>query len=432
MSQFFPTSKDLIDLNIRGYIGTPLRNSGGQVFGILCVLFRSPIQPPPSVREIIDIIATKAAAEIERTQIEDKLKRSQSMLAEAMDMAHLANWDYDVLRGTFTFDDRFYALYGTTVDQEGGKQMTAETYTREFVHPGDDDIIFVEIEKAIKTTNPNYESILEHRIIRRDGTIHHILVRIRIIKDAKGQTIKIYGSNQDVTERKGTEIALRQANRQLNLLSGITRHDILNQISIILLLLDLAMIDSPNPSLLKKLQNMESATTAIQSQIEFTRVYQDLGTLEPQWQDLDRIIPRSHVPSTITLTVEVEGLCVFADPMLEKVFFNLLDNSIRHGQEVTRITVSTYQENGALIVVWEDNGVGIAIDEKEKIFERGFGKNSGMGMFLTREILSITRMPIWECGSPGNGARFEFAVPAGKFRFRHDTDTVIERSRCSR
>jgi signal transduction histidine kinase len=107
---------------------------------------------------------------------------------------------------------------------------------------------------------------------------------------------------------------------------------------------------------------------------------------------------------------------LFSDPMLEKVFFNLLDNSIRHGAHVTEIRVSSHTSDGNLVVVWEDNGTGVAADQKKRIFERGVGKNTGLGLFLVREILALTGITITETGEPGKGARFEMTVPHGQYR----------------
>jgi PAS domain S-box-containing protein len=64
VARLFPESRDLREFNIRGYAGTPLRNFEGQVVGILCIMTRNPLNLPPSAREIINIIAVKAAAEI--------------------------------------------------------------------------------------------------------------------------------------------------------------------------------------------------------------------------------------------------------------------------------------------------------------------------------------------------------------------------------
>jgi signal transduction histidine kinase len=69
-------------------------------------------------------------------------------------------------------------------------------------------------------------------------------------------------------------------------------------------------------------------------------------------------------------------------------------------------------------VVCEDDGDGVITVEKEKIFERGFGKNTGLGLALAREILAITGITIRETGEPGKGARFEMTVPNGAWRLQ--------------
>lgn len=112
---------------------------------------------------------------------------------------------------------------------------------------------------------------------------------------------------------------------------------------------------------------------------------------------------------------------VYADPMFSQVFSNLLDNSLRHGERVTRIMLTTHLEEDSLIIRWEDNGAGIPFDQKEQIFERGFGKNNGFGLFLVREVLQITGMSIRETGNFGSGAVFEIIVPKGVYRTMHPT-----------
>ena len=108
---------------------------------------------------------------------------------------------------------------------------------------------------------------------------------------------------------------------------------------------------------------------------------------------------------------------LYADPLLSRVFYNLLVNSLQHGNhQMTKIRLHARQENDSLILVYEDNGVGIPDDEKEKIFEFGYGKRTGFGLFLARELLGYTGMTITETGEPGMGARFEIIVPKGKFR----------------
>jgi signal transduction histidine kinase len=215
--------------------------------------------------------------------------------------------------------------------------------------------------------------------------------------------------------------AFETVNKKLKLLSGITRHDIKNQLLALLGFLGLAKMKTTDPDMLHYIEQEENAAVTIQRQIEFTKSYEEIGVNAPEWQDVSVHINalRSLIPAgKIRLTIAVNGLEVFTDPLLGKVFENLIDNSRRHGGRVRQISFSTMQYGlDYIAIVYEDDGVGVREDEKERIFEKGFGKNTGLGLFLTREILSITGLSIRESGEYGKGARFEIMVPKGKYRF---------------
>ena len=147
----------------------------------------------------------------DRKKVEAELEKNRYFLSEAMDMAQIADWEFDALTGIFTFNDRFYSLYATTAAREGGYHMPAEVYAREFTHPDDKAIVDEEIRNALTSHHPGNFSIREHRIIRRDGEVRWIVVRIRIDKDAQGRIIKTHGANQDITDRKRAEVALRES-----------------------------------------------------------------------------------------------------------------------------------------------------------------------------------------------------------------------------
>jgi signal transduction histidine kinase len=236
---------------------------------------------------------------------------------------------------------------------------------------------------------------------------------------------QLAGRNQDLLETntrlESSQSAYEIANKKLNLLSTITRHDIKNQVTGLLGFLELSKEKTTDPDLLHFIDREESAAQNIQRQIEFTKNYEDIGVRAPQWQDIGirvRALQTLIPPGEITVSVAITGLEVFADPLLEKVFENLIDNSRRHGERVRHISFSTLQYGlDYLALVYEDDGIGVHEADKERIFEKGFGKNTGLGLFLTREILSITGLEIKETGVYGRGVRFEIMVPKGKYRF---------------
>jgi two-component system, cell cycle sensor histidine kinase and response regulator CckA len=147
----------------------------------------------------------------EQKRAEEALIRSEAQLSEALIMAHLGHWEYDVTKDLFTFNDHFYKIFHTTVEQVGGYTMSSEDYARRFVHPDDIVVVANEIRKALEATDPLFSAQLEHRIIYADGEIGYITVRHFVVKDELGRTVATYGVNQDITDRKMAEEALRES-----------------------------------------------------------------------------------------------------------------------------------------------------------------------------------------------------------------------------
>ncbi|MDO8872578.1 MAG: ATP-binding protein [Methanoregula sp.] len=225
--------------------------------------------------------------------------------------------------------------------------------------------------------------------------------------------------NEDIKKRRKLETALETANQKLSLLSQITRHDISNRVFALLAELDLAKDLSSDPRFTESIGNLERTSMAIQDQIMFTKDYGEIGAQAPAWFPVTPLIMSAedqlHSPE-VTITVNCDGVEVFADAMISKVFFNLIHNALRHGEHVTRITFSYTRSGDDLIISCEDNGIGIAQQNKIHIFKKGFGKDSGLGLFLCHEILSITGITIQETGEWEKGARFEIHIPDGGWR----------------
>jgi PAS domain S-box-containing protein len=283
--------------------------------------------------------------------------------------------------------------------------------------------VFVDTEESARMISQLHEQHhvrgVELRCRGKTGVIRSCRFSSSIIM--MGGRPHILSTIEDITERRQAEEALRQANKKLNLLSSITRHDINNQLMTLDGYVTLLHRKIPDPALDSFFSRITKTSNRIDAMIRFTKDYEQVGIHAPLWQDLQTLVNdagKSATLGTIALKNDLPaGMEVFADPLIARVFYNLIDNALRHGEEITRIRFAVEARDGNRIIVCEDDGDGVADAIKERIFDRGFGKNTGFGLFITREVLDITGITINETGVPGTGARFEIAVPEDKYRF---------------
>lgn len=224
----------------------------------------------------------------------------------------------------------------------------------------------------------------------------------------------------ELEERRKAEQALGTANKKLNTLASITRHDLQNLLTAFEGYLILALSDNPGGKLQAYLEKMKSISSTMKKQVAFTRDYQDMGIHAPGWFRIDHLVrsaAQGSYFSGIEIDIRTGTLSVLGDPLIEKAFYNLMENAVRHGDHTTVISVSYEQDIHDIHIIIADNGAGIPDKIKPRIFERGFGKNTGLGLFLTAEILTITGLRITENGREGEGARFVITVPLGQYRF---------------
>jgi PAS domain S-box-containing protein len=275
----------------------------------------------------------------------------------------------------------------------------------------------------------------ELQLKQKEGSGILVALNARVVPDTNGPVAWIDGVAEDVTERKVLEmemhyheeelnryaLALTRANEKLNILSTITRHDILNQLTALSGYLELMGEGPKNPQIQKYIEIEKRIAQTIKKQIQFTKDYHEIGVHSPQWYDVKKTIEAATAPLNIpegTLVADIENISIYADPMLEKVFYNLAENALRYGRELPRIAFSSFLRNDNITIVCEDNGEGVPKEFKEAIFRRQYFKHTGFGLFLSREILGITGLSICETGEPGIGARFEITVPSGYFHIK--------------
>ena len=414
VADLFSESSDIKKFNSRGYIGTPLWNSHGKVIGIFCILSKNPIRKIPGLREIIEIIAVKAASELERSLIEQELKESEEkfsgMVKRSSDLVLIVDRD---MKLTYVSPSST-AVSGYEPDELMGK-------SRDF---GSEIVSLDSLQDFMKAVEGSFRGIstdnLEMQITKKDSSKAYISMNvIPVLREGifKGAQVTIH----DITERKAAEEALKKANTKLSLLSGITRHDIKNQIMALngyVDLLKMQINDSSSDSMFAKIKEISSHITKM---INFTKEYEQIGLLKPIWQNAKNLADNAvadAMPGDVKLTNKIpDNLEIFADPMISKIFYNLIDNAVRHETGVSEITFSAVKNNDNIVIACQDNGTGIDDREKERVFEQGYGKNTGFGLHISREILDITGIEIKEKGEYKKGARFELTVPKVHFRF---------------
>ncbi|MFA5269283.1 MAG: PAS domain S-box protein [Methanoregula sp.] len=239
------------------------------------------------------------------------------------------------------------------------------------------------------------------------------------IRNARGAIIGAVETLENITDRKKSEDALLLASRKLSVLNDITRHDIMNQLMGLRKYFELSKKDVTDTVFLGYIQKEEQAAEVIQWQIDFARTYHDMGTEAPKWQAISAVISsavRQLNLAGIEINVNVGISEIFADPLIEKVFYHLMANSLCHGDHVTHMDYSLREAGDNLILIYGDNGAGITAEEKNHLFRKGSGNHTGLGLFLSKEILSITGITITETGEAGKGVRFEIVVPRGAHR----------------
>jgi two-component system cell cycle sensor histidine kinase/response regulator CckA len=400
---------------------------------------------PIIVTIAFDISARKRA---EKEQENLKLK-----LANAIEMANLGPWEYDVASDLFTFNDHFYKIFGTTARQVGGYTMSPDEYARRFVHPDNFSVVGEATQKAIEATDPHFNLQLEHLILCADGTVGCITVRIFIVKDANGQTVKVYGVNQNITERKRAEERLRKSEEKLarsrkmealGLLAGGVAHDLNNILGGVINYPELMLLNLPKDSELRK-----PLETIQQTGNRAVAIVQDLLTVargvavEKKPLNLNSIISaylgsaehqkllQYHPAVTISFDLDPRLLNIKGSRIhIGKAVMNLVSNAaeaITGNGKVVLSTSNRYIDQplkgyddvhiGEYVVLTvSDNGPGISPDDLNRIFEPFYTKKmmgrsgTGLGLAVVWNVIQDHKGYI-DITTNENGTTFELYFP---------------------
>lgn len=380
----------------------------------------------------------------ERMLAEEKMKKSETQLSVATQLAKLGYWELDIENGMFTFNDHFYSILKTTAEDMGGYNMSAQQYSEKFLHPEDVQLVGDVIRMAIESPDPLYTRHVEHRVIYANGETGYLAVRFYLVKDEQGRTIRTVGANQDITERKKHEIAINNLNEQLNqradeLASSNAELERFAYVASHDLQEPLRMVSSFLQLLEKKYQN-ELDETAIQyinyavdgadrmkrlilDLLEYSRV----GTNQDIQVNTDMSKVVKGVMDIFNTKIEETSARVIIHPMPEikanasqmsQLIQNLVGNGLKYNRSATpELEVGCQEEADAWKFYIKDNGIGIDPKFYNKvfvIFQRLHGRNqfsgTGIGLAICKKIVEKHGGNIWIESAVGKGSTFFFTI----------------------
>ncbi len=384
----------------------------------------------------VDITARKKA--------EAQWERLKAQMTNAVEIAHLGPWEYDVVSDTFTFNDHFYAIFGVAADEVGGYEMSSVEYAKRFVHPEDRYVVSEGIQKAIQTDDPNFKRQLEHRILYADGGIGRLFVQFFIVKDGHGGTVKTYGVNQDITDLRKMEERLQQAQKleSIGNLAGGIAHDFNNILFPIMgmseMLLDDIPVGSPEYGNVQEIFKASKRGSDLVKQILAFSRQSENKKIPVRIQSIVKEIiklSRSTIPSNVEIVQEVQGDCgmVMADPtQLHQIAMNLITNAYHSLDQAEKkiITIALSEielklgdaPTGGLepgryaMMSVSDTGHGIKPEILNKIFEPYFttkeqGKGTGLGLAVVFGIVKTHKGDINVSSKLGRGTTFAVYLP---------------------
>jgi PAS domain S-box-containing protein len=385
--------------------------SGSHAVGIILEDISDMKRYQHELEERIRERTAKLQVEVEQhKQAEEALRENEAVLRSMLDATQV---------GVGLLVDRvFRKVNNSFCDITGYPEKELTGRNTRFLYTDDEEYDRISRE-LYQPVNGKGVGVLDSRMQRKDGTVIDVIISLSPF-DPQDPGAGVTATIMDVTDRKRAEDALRRAGNEVALLTSITRHDILNKLTALRGYIRYMKKLEINESLAEIIRKEEHVAEQVVKLINFTRDYKDIGVQPPDWIDIAatiRTIRKSMDTGTASIKTDDNGVEVYADPLIMKVFATLIDNSLQHGGTVTEIRISTRENAEHLSIVYEDNGTGITAGEKEKIFEREYETGNGLRLFLSREILAITAITIAETGIPGKGVRFEITVPKGGYRF---------------
>ncbi|HEY4556422.1 MAG TPA: ATP-binding protein, partial [Lysobacter sp.] len=343
-----------------------------------------------------------------RKRTEDALRRNEERLRLALVTGRLGSWQLDLLTLEFTCTALCKSHYGLAPDAPLGYARL----TDEIVHPDDRPAVAQALRTAIEQ-HRDYDA--EYRVVWPDGSVHWIIARGRTSYEPGGRAVAVAGVTLDITERRRTEDALREADRRKDEFIATLAHELRNPLAPLRHCLHILQMDAGASIDVPRLHAMmdrqvRHLVRLVDDLLEVSRISRGKIELRPEPVNLAQVIQHAIETSRpliesarhrldLDLDVEPHALRLQADPMrLAQVFANLLNNAAKYTPHGGRILVSAKAEHGEAVVRVRDTGVGIPVEMLPRVFDmfsqvtHSLGQAQGglgIGLTLVRSLVEL-------------------------------------------
>jgi PAS domain S-box-containing protein len=375
----------------------------------------------------------------------ENLLYSESRLRQAMRLARLGMWEWDIASDKTTWSEEMFEMYGITAEQFTGKGEDYFSFTHEDDRETQRDNIRRAFERTATASSADANKFepdpKEFRIVRPDGTICYTRGDAVAIVDNEGRPVQMFGILMDITERKfaenqALELALtREREQNLKNFIDTLSHDLKTPLTVI----------KTGLYLLERIPDPESQSDKI------ALISRQVTLLEKYIMDLLTISRLDHLPelthqavnlndlvediaSRLRTTIEQKSLAITLDlaqtpatvfgdaDQLDRMLVNLIENAVSYTPSNGSISVRTNVEEQHVVVQIIDSGIGINDTELPRIFDRFYRSaeaqevskfGSGLGLAIVKRILDLHAGDIEVQSRVGQGTMFRVWMPIG-------------------